>query len=580
MNRRERRATTKSSRVARNTSAKGAPDALCETGLRHFRVGQYLDAQLCCQQALEAKPDHAAAMHLMGLLSLHAKQYDHATEWLTRAIRLDPNPEYLVSLGTALQQQGRHDDALKVFDKSLQLDPHHQDALSKSGALLNQLGRHEEALALLDRSDVSAPSHAPTRQARAWALYHLKRWDESLAEGSKAYELDPGNADTCNNLGLALWRLSRNEEALPWYDRALEIRPNFAAAFGNKIIALFHLHRFDEVFALHDRMKVLGLKHTLTDWNVALVHLLTGNFEAGWNGHQVRLTLPSATYPQIPRPMWLGDQDIEGKTILIAADEGLGDTIQFVRYVPMLAERGARVLLVVQDSLHRLLSGLSGVVQCAPTSAVSTLPAFDLHCPISSLPMAFKTRIETIPSAASYLPSPPADRVQAWKDRLGPRTKFRVGLVWSGSPNHLNDHNRSVPLQILARLFDIDATFISLQKDPRPGDAAMLQERDDIIDLTADLSDFTETAALVSCLDLIITVDTSVAHLAGALGRPTWILLPYTPDYRWLLDRTDSPWYPSVRLFRQSETREYASVLDRVRDELQALTLAFRSEES
>jgi hypothetical protein len=278
--------------------------------------------------------------------------------------------------------------------------------------------------------------------------------------------------------------------------------------------------------------------------------------------------------------MWLGDQDIEGKTILIAADEGLGDTIQFVRYVPMLAERGARVLLVVQDSLHRLLSGLSGVVQCTPTSAVSTLPAFDLHCPISSLPMAFKTRIETIPSAASYLPSPPADRVQAWKDRVGPRTKFRVGLVWSGSPNHLNDHNRSVPLQILARLFDIDATFISLQKDPRPGDAAMLQERDDIIDLTADLSDFTETAALVSCLDLIITVDTSVAHLAGALGRPTWILLPYTPDYRWLLARTDSPWYPSVRLFRQSETREYGSVLDRVRDELQALTLAFRSEES
>jgi ADP-heptose:LPS heptosyltransferase len=144
----------------------------------------------------------------------------------------------------------------------------------------------------------------------------------------------------------------------------------------------------------------------------------------------------------------------------------------------------------------------------------------------------------------------------------------------------LNDHNRSVPLQVLARLFDVDATFISLQKDPRPGDAAMLQERDDIIDLTADLSDFTETAVLVSCLDLIITVDTSVAHLAGALGRPTWILLPYTPDYRWLLDRTDSPWYPSVRLFRQSETREYESVLDRVRDELQALALAFRSEES
>jgi tetratricopeptide (TPR) repeat protein len=612
MNRRKRQTDAESSKPARNASRGDAPGVLFETGLRHFRAGRHLDAQLCCRQALEANPDHADTLHLMGQISLHSRQYDHATEWIIRAIRLDPKAEYLASLGTTLQKQERHEEALKVFDKAVQLkpddadlwrhlgdnlaqlgrldqarlafqqvlklNPDHQHALYKSGALLNQLGRHEEAIGYLDRSNELLPHHAATLQARAWALYHLNRWEESLAEVRGAYQLDPENADTCNNIGLALWRLGRNEEALGWFDKAIEARPNFAAAFGNKIIALFHLHRFEAVFAHYDRMKALGLNHTLTDWNVSLVHLLTGNFEAGWPGHQARLNLPSASYPKIPRPMWLGRENIEGKTILIAADEGLGDTIQFVRYVPMLAERGARVLLVVQDPLHGLLSGMNGVSQCAPVSAVSTLSAFDFHCPTSSLPLAFGTRLDTIPAAIPYLPSPAAGRVQAWEDRLGARTGLRVGLVWSGRPSHMNDHNRSIPLQTFSRLLDVDATFVSLQKDLRPNDAALLRERGDIIDLTADLTDFTETAALVSCLDLIVSVDTSVAHLAGALGRPTWILLPYTPDYRWLLDRSDSPWYPSVRLFRQTESREFGTVLDRVRDELRAQAAAFRRE--
>jgi tetratricopeptide (TPR) repeat protein len=608
MNRRRRQAA-ESSKTARDASKEGAAGALFEAGLRHFRTGRHLDAQLCCRQALEANPDHAETLHLMGLLSLHAKQYDHATEWISRAIRLDPKVEYLASLGTTLQQQGRREEALKVFDKALQLNPNdaelwrhladtlmelarldqalltfqhvlklnpdHQHALHKSGALLNQLGRHEEAIGYLDRSHELLPNHAPTLQARAWALYHLNRWEESLAEARRASELDPDNADTCNNIGLALWRLGWNEEALGWFDKAIEARPNFAAAFGNKIIALFYLHRFEAVFTHYDRMKALGLNHALTDWNVSLVHLLTGNFEAGWPGHQARLNLPSASYPKIPRRMWLGGEAIEDKTILIAPDEGLGDTIQFVRYVPMLAKRGARVLLVVQDPLHSLLSGMDGVSQCAPVSAVNTLPAFDFHCPISSLPLAFGTRLDTIPAAIPYLPSPVASRVQAWEDRLGARTRLRVGLVWSGRPSHMNDHNRSIPLQAFSRLFDVDATLVSLQKDLRPNDAALLRERSDIIDLTADLTDFTETAALISCLDLIISVDTSVAHLAGALGRPTWILLPYTPDYRWLLDRSDSPWYPSARLFRQTESREFETVLDRVRDELRARAAEF-----
>ena len=202
--------------------------------------------------------------------------------------------------------------------------------------------------------------------------------------------------------------------------------------------------------------------------------------------------------------------------------------------------------------------------------SADTFPAFDMHCPMSSLPLAFATRLDTIPADIPYLPAPAPNRVQAWEDRLGPRTRLRVGLVWSGNPNHSNDHNRSVTLQTLSRLFDVDATFVSLQKDAKPADQTVLAQTD-IVDLTSELSDFNETAALIACLDLVITVDTSVAHLAGALGCPTWILLPYTPDYRWLLDRDDSPWYPTVRLFRQTAARDYAQVLDRVRTELAQL---------
>lgn len=582
--------------------------AFCEAGLAHFRNGRHLDARACYQQALTIDAEHPDAQHLMGLLFLQTRQYDEALQWIVRAIQRAPKPEYLASFATVLQQYGRCDEALNILDQAIQLrpddaelwqqrgaifiqlarldqalpsfqhalklNPRHHDALYKSGIVLHKLGRNEEAIAHLDLSDNLFPNHAPTLRVRAWVLYCLKRFEDSATEGEWAHRLDPDNAEICNNLGLSLRRLGRNEAALAWFDKAIEIQPRFVDALDNKLVALFHLHRFEEVFALSDRMKSLGLNNAVTEWNVSLVHLLTGNFEAGWRGHQTRLKLPSARHPQFQRPMWLGDEVIEGKTILVAADEGLGDTIHFARYVPMLAERGARVILAVQDPLHRLMSTLSGASLCVPRSAMGTLPAFDLHCPISSLPLAFKTRLATIPSGP-YLPAPADSLVQAWQDRLGPRTRLRVGLVWSGDPLHVNDETRSIPLRTLPRILDADASFVSLQKAPRPQDAAVLQERSDIVDLTADLTDFAETAALIACLDLVITVDTSVAHLAGALGRPTWILLPWTPDYRWLLDRADSPWYPSVRLFRQTETREFESVLDRVRDELRALSKAF-----
>ena len=554
-------------------------------------------------------PNHADTLHLMGLLSLHAKQYDHAVEWISRAIRQEPKTDYLTTLGTTLVKLGRREEALKAFDKAVQLNPldadlwrnlgnvlldverpadallsfqhalklnpRHFDAANKAGQLLHQSERFEEALVHFNLSDKLEPNHLPTLHMRTLTLHKLKRFEEALAGSKRALKLDPANTDACNNIGNVLRSLGRNEEALPWFDRALELRPNFAAAVTNKAVTLVELHRFDEAFAAYHRATAIDPSYAAAEWNLALLEMLTGNFDAGWAGREARWKIPAISfhYPKFSQPMWLGKEPIDGKTILINVDEGLGDTIQFARYIPMVVARGARVILAVQDALCPLLSDLPGVSQCLPLST-SEWPAFDMYCSLSSLPLAFATRLETIPSRTPYLPAPAESCVHVWEQRLSRRDRLRVGLVWSGNPTHDNDHNRSISLRVLARILDVDASFVSLQKDPRPDDRAALLDRTEIADLTAHLVDFAETAALVSCLDLVITVDTSIAHLSGALGRPTWILLPYTPDYRWLLDRDDSPWYPTVRLFRQSETREYESVLDSVRTELLALVSA------
>jgi tetratricopeptide (TPR) repeat protein len=570
------------------------------------------DAQLCGEQALAIDPDHADALHLMGLLSLKAAQHDLALEWLARAIRQVPKPHYLLDLATVLRLQGRLDEALKAIDKAVQLgpdapqswrdlagllielrrhdeallaldqlqkiDPNDWDAAMKRAALLLQRGRTEEAIACLDACVRLRPDHAPSLQTRALALHSLDRFDQGLDDLKRAHELDPASASICNDIGVSLRRLGRGEESIAWFDRAIERKPDFVTAYNNKAFALTHLHLFTQAFATYDAVKTIDPGNVEAAWSEALLHLLTGNFEAGWRGREVRFRVPglTVTHFNFPQPLWLGEAPLAGKTILIHADEGIGDTIQFARYVPMVAARGARIILLVQDGLCPLLAKLPGVSQCLPQSG-NKMIAFDTYCPISSLPLAFGTRLDTIPATVPYLPAPAPALVEAWEARLGPHDRFRVGLTWSGNPRHKDDHNRSLSLRALLPLLACNATFVSLQKDPRPADEVTLRERPEIVDLSDHLTDFAETAALMSCLDLVITVDTSVAHLAGSLAQATFIVLPYTPDYRWLLDRDDSPWYPTIRLFRQSEARDYAGVIERMRRELETRIAAWSS---
>ena len=411
---------------------------------------------------------------------------------------------------------------------------------------------------------------------RALVLQNLGRLEEAAADGLRSQILDPANVDTHNNLGYVLHKLRRYDEALACYERALSLRPGYVATLKNKADLLADFLRFDEAMDCYERAKALAPNDPITIWNMALIHMLMGNFEAGWAGREIRWkTGLGMAAPTFSQPQWLGNGSLRGKTILIFADEGIGNSFQFSRYVPMVAELGPRVVLAVQDLVLPFLSRLSGVAECIPKST-AVLPSFDLHCSMSSLPWAFKTTLDTIPATVPYLPAPLPVRKKEWESQLGSHDRLRVGLVWSGNPGHSNDRNRSLPLQVLANILDVDAQFISLQKDPRASDKEILGGLD-IVDLTERLSGFEETAALISCLDIVVTVDTSVAHLAGGLGCPVWILLPYRPDYRWLLGRTDSPWYPTARLFRQDERRDYDRVIDRIRSELTTQAAEFRT---
>lgn len=602
MNRRERRITAKQ-------SGQVTPAALCQAGFAHLQSGRLAEAELCCQRALTLDEQHPDALHLLGVLCFHAQQPDAAVEWIGRAVREAPKAEYLLSLATVLERQGRLEEARQHYSEALRLRPddaglwnhlgnllwqlgrkdeaaqHLQHALKlkpdyweaahNCGMLLLELGRHADAVKCFDAAE-KLNSSAALYQMRAVCLSAVNRFEEAQADYERSIALDPSLAETHNNLGLLHWRFDRLEQAFACFDRALALRPNFHAVLNNKAVVLLHLQLLDEAFATLQRSLAAAPNDAQTLFYLATLQLLTGDFERGWLAREARWRLPSVGLVDrgFSKPLWRGGQPLEGKTILLHSDEGLGDAIQFARYVPMVAALGARVILEVEPPIQQLLGRVAGVAECIGRSSS---PAFDLHCPLGTLPLAFGTRLDTIPFAQGYVPAPPAGRVKAWEDRLGPHNRFRVGLVWAGNPDHKNDHNRSMALRTLAPLLNCEVEFVSLQKGVRDQDRAFLGEHPDIADLTQHLTDFSETAALISCLDLVISVDTSVAHLAGALGAPVWTLVPFNPDWRWLLSRNDSPWYQSMRLFRQTERGDWGRVADDVRVELERQVAAWRA---
>ena len=491
--------------------------------------GRLEEAESATLDLLARAPANAEAWLRLGLVRMASGRAEAALDPFSRAIATQPSAVAHTNLGNALRALGRHDDAIGSYDQALALKPDHIVALYNRGNALRDLKRHEAALAAYDRVLALEPLHARALNNRGAVLRILKRYAEAVATYDRALSVEPDNAGLHNNRGNALLALRRHEDALASYERALELKPDHAGAH----------------------------------WNEGLCRLLLGDLAGGWRKYEwrwQRATFSSGRRDFDP-PQWRGDQPLEGKTILLHAEQGLGDTMQFCRYASLVAERGGTVLLEVQSPLKALLQGLPGVTQVLAKG--EPLPDFDFHCPLLSLPLAFDTQIETVPAATPYLQAP-AQRASYWHQRLGPATAPRVGLVWSGQPKHRNDHNRSMALSALLPLLRLPYQFVSLQKEVRATDLDVLQRQDRILNLGVELADFSDTAGLVDTLDLVIAVDTSVAHLAGALGKPVWLLLPFNPDWRWLLHRDDSPWYPTARLFRQPATGDWAAVVHQV----------------
>jgi tetratricopeptide (TPR) repeat protein len=529
------------------------------------------------QRAVALRPDYIEAHNNLAATLHQLERFAEAVASFDRALALRPDcAEALTGRGVTLYGLKRFEEALASFDRALAARPDYVEALANRGLALKELKRFDEALASFDRALALRPDDAEAHINRGNALRELKRIDEALASYDRAIAVRPDYVEAFNNRSVMLQELRQFDEALASLDRALALRPDYVEALTNRAVALHALKRFDEALLSYERVQALRPDYAEAHCNESHLRLLMGDFELGWRKYEWRWKNPSLepferTFQQ---PLWLGEDDVEGKTILIHSEQGFGDVMQFCRYVPLVAARGAQVLFGVPQSLYDLMTtSFDGTAQVLGEGA--EVPQYDRHCPLMSLPLAFGTTLKTIPSQTPYLRAS-HENIRAWSSRLGAKRGPRIGVVWSGNPAHKNDHNRSIDFRVFSRLLDRDATFVSLQKEVRPDDASAVRDRTDLLQIADDLMTFADTAAVVANLDLIISVDTSVAHLAGALAIPVWILLPFVPEWRWLIDRSDSPWYPTARLFRQDAPGDWPAVIDHIVAELKSQLHVYR----
>ena len=550
-----------------------ATELLREAAAAH-RGGNFAEAESLYHRILKIDSRQFPVLMMLGILQAQRGNFPAAEQTLRDALTLNPaDAGAQFNYGNVLLALDRLDDAFAAFGSALSLDPGLADAELNRGSILMLRNRFEEALACFEAALRINSNFAQAYSNRAHALDQMERFDEALATCDKALTINSRNAEFHASRANILQRMGRHVEALGSLFTALSLQPGNASFHFNRGNVLFDLKRFDEAFAAFDKAIALAPDFATAHYNEGFSRLLLGDTERGWKKYEYRWELPErrGAKRNFSQPVWLGDGPLTGKTILIHAEQGFGDTIMACRYVPMVAALGARVILEVQPALLQLMKGLDGVATLVARG--STIPQFDVHCPIMSLPMAFKSRLETIPNTVPYL-RVREDKIDQWRSRLDGRG-FKIGIAWAGNPTFKKDRDRSIMLKNILPISSVDgATYFSIQKDLRDTDAEMLSANPQIIHLGNNLNDFQDTAAAMMCLDLIISSDTAVVNLAGALGKPLWILLSFIPDWRWLLDRADSPWYPTARLFRQNKTGEWGSVVSDVRAELERLLRA------
>ena len=494
-----------------------------------YRAGRLHESEKVCRDLVSQNPGEAAAIHLLGMIAFKTNHHRAALNLLRLSITVAPaDAEFHNNLAAVLGELGRHDEAMIAATHALGLKPNLSDAHNNLGVALEHLERFEESTAAYEAAVAISPTSGPAFVHLSNALRKLGRHQAASEASKRAVELMPHSPDAHNGLGVALLEGRKVNEALPAFRQAIQLQPDHIDAHVNRGMAL----------------------------------LLSGDYQGGWPEYEWRRRKTDPLWQRFGTPSWYGN-DLSERTILVYAEGGLGNSVQFARFAPVLAKRGARVLLECQPPLKALLQTLEEITSVLGRG--EQLPAFHEHAPLVSIPGILKMPLNAIPAEVPYLRADP-DLVKTWSSRLECGSAFKVGIKWLAEQNTTYGRSRSIPLTKFRALCDVPGVeLISLQKGARQTcdfPVTWLQGLDE------SCGAFVDTAAVMMSLDLVITCDTSIAHVGGALGRPTWVILPYSPDWRWMLDREDSPWYPTIRLFRQHEFGDWSVVLKKIAEEL------------
>jgi len=547
------------------------PDFIGMRGIIDLQLGKTKEAEDWMEKALILAPQSTVIIYNYAMILMAQKKFAVALPLMLRVVALKPDhAKAHWHIGKALSKTGDSAGALAAFNKALEINPQDAEVLNDKGNTLKETGRLSEAATCYEQALILKPNHYGYMNNLGVIHYLQNNLDSAAVFFQQALAIRPGNPEALSNLSTILRLKGNLEGAILHCQKALALRPDYPKALNNLGNALKDARRFEEAIATYKEALLLEPYDAEVHIHLAMALLALGRFDQGWREYEWRWKSKQLrhAFHDFAKPEWQGEAG-EGRTLLIHAEQGFGDTLQFCRYVPLVKECGFHVIMAVPPPLKRVIQSLDGVEKVVAKGDV--LPPFDLHCPIMSLPLAFHTTLETIPAPLPYLSPDPAD-VAKWRDRVAALANdaLKVGLVWAGSSRaHLHstdliatDQTRSVTPEVLAPLMDVpNVQFFSLQKEgTRAPDAFHL------IDRMEDCHDFADTAALIMNLDLVISVDTAVAHLAGALGKPVWLLNRFNSCWRWLVERDDSPWYPdTLRLFNQKEMGNWDEVILRVR---------------
>ena len=537
------------------------------TAIQLHQTGDFAAAEPLYQRVLQAVPHHLDAMYLLGTLQLQRGRFAEAVELLAQVCAAQPDAAALNNLGITYKALGQLNEAVRSFQRTVSRDADYAEAHFNLGEVYQALRRWPEAEACFQKYLNIQPDDLEARVQFGFLLTQQEKLDEAAAVYEAIVEDKPDYAEVHNNLSYVYERRGELTAAVAAARRAVALRPDYADGHNNLGNALRSMHALDEAVAVFEEALVHKADFPLAQFNLATTRMLAGELRAGWKGFEAREAIMPAPVPTFSQPRWRGER-LPGKTLLVHADEGLGDTLQFARFLPQAkTASAAKIVLQCQRELGELLAGIAGADQVIVDGDL--LPSVDAHIPLLSLPGLFEMDSDSLPSSVSYIQSAPNKSTQ-FTGLFPHDDTLKVGIVWQGNPAQPRDVVRSCPLEKLSPLTTVPGIkLVSLQTGTLgSGQLAACSFREQITDVGSQLRNFAETAVVIEQLDLVITVDTSTAHLAGAMGAPVWTLLAHTPDWRWLLNRADCPWYPTMQLFRQESWGDWDEVIQRVVDEL------------